>query len=42
MFVNHAMNQLSNVKDNHILREWGSLSEVMTVGFVTVLTPGSG
>jgi hypothetical protein len=42
MFVNHAMNQLSNVKDNHILREWGSLSEVMTVGFVTVLTSGSG
>ncbi len=42
MFVNHAMNQLSNVKGNHILREWGSLSEVMRVGFVTVLTSGAG
>jgi hypothetical protein len=42
MFVNHAMNHLSNVKDNHILREWGILSKVMTVGFVTVLTSGSG
>jgi hypothetical protein len=42
MFVNHAMNHLSNVRDNHVLYEWGSLSQVMRVGFVTVLTAGSG
>jgi hypothetical protein len=43
MFVNHAMNHLSNVKDNHVLSEWQrSLPGVMTVGFETVLTSGSG
>ncbi|CAM6076101.1 unnamed protein product [Sphagnum tenellum] len=43
MLVNHAMNQLSNVKDNHILRECDrSLPGVMRVGFETVLTSGSG
>jgi hypothetical protein len=43
MFVNHAMNQLSNVKDNDVLYELRrSLPGVMTVGFETVLTSGSG
>jgi hypothetical protein len=42
MFVNHAMNQLSNVKDNPVLYELHrSLPGVMTVGFETVLTSGS-
>jgi hypothetical protein len=42
MFVNRAMDQLSNVKDNHVLMEWESLSDVMRVDFVTVQESGSG
>ncbi len=42
MFVNHAMDQLSNVKDNHVLMEWKSMSDVMRVDFVTVQESGSG
>ncbi len=42
MFVNHSMDQLSNVKDNHVLMEWESMSDVMRVDFVTVQESGSG
>ncbi len=36
------MDQLSNVKDNHVLMEWESMSDVMRVDFVTVQESGSG
>jgi hypothetical protein len=42
MFVNHAMDQLSNVKDSHVLMEWESVSDGMRVDFVTVQESGSG
>ncbi len=40
-FVNPAIDQLSNVKDNHVLMEWESMSDVMRVDFVTVQKSGS-
>jgi hypothetical protein len=36
------MDQLSNVKDNHVLMEWESMSDVIRVDFVTVQESGSG
>ncbi len=42
MFVNHAMDQLSHAKDNHVLMEWESMSDVMREDFVTVQESGSG
>ncbi len=41
MFVNRAMDQLSKVKDSHVLMEWEIMSDGMRVDFVTVQESGS-